>query len=460
MTPERKAIQEKLAAKKSISPERRAIQEKLAARNTATANNAIAAKQINKPLDSAEGYDNTMMLGPFDTGLPISQDSANFYAGIPSGMKSMWQGLGNMVGMVDDETVLNSKNVDHNLSETTAGSVGQFVGETAALAPLGVVAKGFQAAHKVAKLPAAIKAVTGTLGAATVEGGLAGAIAANPNERTEGAILGATTGGILNKAMAGLSRMGKDGLVKLKPSAKKLTKLIKDKTGRDTFIPLGQAADSAADSSSAKGKAYADFVSMLPSARAKMAKQAKGFSDDMYETNLRQVFQKAKGNVGVDEFTKSGDMQRALEAAKNSGKGGFSPTQDILNTAAKGRPLGLYSPKDLVSAAEGSARKAGKDLGYSPMREVGNQMQDVMGDSIGDSNVAARDAYHSLSNAIGFMADAPPGLGAMLASKNVQNFLMGNTGLQLTLKKAMETGDGKAVRSIMSHIRRAMSVQV
>ena len=387
----------------------------------------------------------------------------DFLAGVGSGMMGIVKGAGNMMGLVDDEEIAEKKRIDEELSGTGIGSTGQFVGEMAALAPLGVVGKGAQVAHKAIRgagmLPTAAKILTGAGSIAAVEGGLAGAIAANPNERGTGATISATGGLVLNKLFAALSRTGLHGLAKTSQSAKDLIETVEKKIGKRPFIPLNQAVDIHAGPITARSNALMDAISMLPSARAKMIKQADEFAQDMYETNIRQVFGGNKANTAAKVLRATdGDVQKALEAGKNAGKNAlFSPTQKVLDTAARTSPKGQYAPKHLIRSAQKAAGEG--DIGFAPLRETALKMQDTMGRPVGTSTVAARDAYHTVSNILGTLADTMPGLGPMLGSKSLQNFLMGNLDAQRALQKAMASGEGKAVRAVLSNIRRTISIQ-
>lgn len=453
------SIRERMAAKAaqgSEPPAAGSIRERMATQERIKANLA----QTNAQMDALDATD----------GMSTFQKTA---AGIGAGMTDVVQGVGNMVGLVDDEDVAAKKAIDANLADTTAGSVGQMVGEGAALLPLSLIGGGVAAAGAAKLAPQALKylpralqgavpALAGAGTAATLEGAAGGAILANPNERGSGAAKGAATGLVLNKSLAGLSRLGKDGLAKVTPSSTKLMDMVEGKLGKRPHIPMGQAVDITADSSSAKAGAYADFASLLPSAKAKMERQANNLADDVYETNLRQVFGGNKANVAADTFRNSGDMQIAIDAGKRAGKAkvkALTPTQEIVQRAALGSKRGKYEPKHLIRAAEKIGMEEGRDIGDSAMRGVANTMDDVMGRSTGTSNVDARDAYRSVTSTLGVMADKIPKLGEFVASERVQRFLMGNTKWQKSFQSAVASGNGQLVRGTMSDIRRAMSVQ-
>jgi len=385
----------------------------------------------------------------------------NFMSGVGSGMMNVVRGAGNILGLVDDEEIAKAKAIDAELSDSGYGSAGQFTGEMAALAPLGVVGKGAQVAHTAVKgagvLPTALRVMTAPYSSAALEGAGAGAVLANPNERGEGAALAASTGFVLNRALAGLSRIGKDGLGKVSQSARDLMDLVESKTGKRPFIPVPMAIDEGAGSVTARTGAFMDAVSLLPSARKNMEKQVRGLQDDLYETNIRQTFGGNKANVASDTLRRTGgDMQMALEYGKNAGKGTFTPTQKILDTAARGVPRGRYTPKHLLRASE---RSVGGDIAHAPLRDTALKMDDVLSRNIGTSNVASRDMYHAVAGLVGSVVDKFPGLGPMLSSKSLQNFLIGNTRAQVALQRAMATGSGQQVRRVISDIRRTISAQ-
>jgi hypothetical protein len=247
-------------------------------------------------------------------------------------------------------------------------------------------------------------------------------------------------------------------VAKVSDSAKALQDLVEKKIGKRPFVPLLQAADKHAGSVTAKTKSWMDAVSLLPSAKEKMANQAENLMDDLYETNIRQAFGKAKADVGSSVLRKTQDVRVGLEAAKNAGKSlRYTPTQQVLESATRKAPVrGRYTPRQLIRAAESQATG---DLTNAPLRQTANLMEDVVSRPVGTSNVEARTVYHNLANTIGFVVDRVPYLGETLASESMQNFLMGNAVWQRRLREAAATGTGQAVIDVMSGIRRAMAAQ-
>lgn len=116
-----------------------------------------------------------------------------FAAGIGQGMTNVGRHAGNLVGMVSDADMADSKKFDAPLLATGAGRAGSMVGETAVTAPLmmggaGVLARGGSAAAKLVANPL-------TRGA--IEGAGQGALMGDPGQRGQGALLGGLLGGVL-----------------------------------------------------------------------------------------------------------------------------------------------------------------------------------------------------------------------------------------------------------------------
>ena len=387
-------------------------------------------------------------------------------AGIGSGMTGVAQSIGNMVGLVEDETIAERKSRDKPLSDTGAGTAGQILGEVASLAPLGAIGLPAKAGKGAGLLTKALtKAPSSGLGKtaqAAAQGAAAGSILADPNERVGGAATGAVVGSVLNRAMAGLSRLGKTGMVKKKQSAKDLENLIEKTTGKKPFIPLTQAADTGADALSARGKATADVISLLPSARAKFQSQADELADDTFNMLLRTSFKgKNSGPMASEVFRRTGDVNKAIDAARSTLKtsGPLTKTQKVLQDASYAKNRGRFTPKQLLRASAAEGRRLGATPSTAPLRHEATLMDDILSGDLGKSTVESRDLYHKLGKFLGWAVDKIPTLGPFLSSKAVQKTLMGDSRLQLAMKKAMESGEGAAIRAVMEKIRIAASGQ-
>lgn len=123
----------------------------------------------------------------------------NLRAGIGRGLVNIGRNVGNMMGVVSDEKIHEANAADAPLMDTTAGKVGSFIGETAAvtLPTMGVAGLVGRAGVTGARLAA------NAIGRGAIEGAAQGAITAGPDRRLGGAVMGAAAGALLPSAAAG-----------------------------------------------------------------------------------------------------------------------------------------------------------------------------------------------------------------------------------------------------------------
>ena len=390
--------------------------------------------------------------------------------GMGSGFTNVIQGIGNMTGIhaiprtlfgidATDEGVAEKKRMDRigGLDDSTAGSIGEFAGEMAALAPLGAVGGAARLGSVATKLPTAMKILAGV-----AEGAGAGAILADPNSRGTGAALGGVLGGGMVGAGAVGSRLFKQGLGKMSPAAKEASEYITEKTGKRSFLPLTTAADPAGGATSARTHAFGDVMSLMPTAKGAVDKQLRDVSMDFFEADLRKAlsFNKGVSDKAVRILRETNDMQKAIESTIM--KNGKLPAGiRVLDAAARKAPAGKYSAQNLLKAAEDAVGE-GRLTGIPFRDEAINRIKVLpRGDSTaaGQSTVFSRDAIRDSSSIVGKTLDLIPLLGTTISSKGFQNFLIGNTAAQQALRKAVDSGNGQQAMQVVSAIRRAMSGQ-
>lgn len=124
-------------------------------------------------------------------------------AGTFSGMKESAYQVGNIAGLVDDSSLADLQKLHAPLHDTTAGAAGKLIGEAAITAPIGgLVAKtGGAIAGGIA--PQTIRQIAPWLRTGTrygTEGAVEGAIAAGPDHRGEGAVLGGMASPVIGGA--------------------------------------------------------------------------------------------------------------------------------------------------------------------------------------------------------------------------------------------------------------------
>lgn len=118
-----------------------------------------------------------------------------FTAGLGRGMVNIGRNVGNMVGLVSDTDMKEAERLDKPLMETGAGKAGSFVGETAALLPVGGLAtSGVRAIAPRVASTVGQRLAQNLIARGAIEGATQGAITAGPDERLSGAATGAALG--------------------------------------------------------------------------------------------------------------------------------------------------------------------------------------------------------------------------------------------------------------------------
>jgi hypothetical protein len=116
--------------------------------------------------------------------------------GAASGVANVVQNVGNILGLVEDETVRETRSLTQPLRDTTAGRVGEFGGELlTSIVPAAGVVRGISAAARLAPSLSRAPALAKAVAAGATEGAVQGAVTTGPDERGEAAYLGALTGG-------------------------------------------------------------------------------------------------------------------------------------------------------------------------------------------------------------------------------------------------------------------------
>lgn len=136
-----------------------------------------------------------LQIGPLDTGIKTPQWLDRTLSGAGQGMTDLVRHAGNLVGLESNADLARAKAIDAPLMNTTPGKVGNFLGTTVAMAPIGFgVGAGL---GRLGALGARLAANPLTAGA--VDGAVQGAVTADPGQRMQGAALG----GLLGAALPG-----------------------------------------------------------------------------------------------------------------------------------------------------------------------------------------------------------------------------------------------------------------
>lgn len=193
-----------------------AEQLKIAAKNAMAAGDRDAARQLMQAAYEIEGSGDpsegggSLQVGNFDTGIPTSQGVDRVLSGIGRGQSNVARHAGNLVGQTSDQELLDARELDQPLLDTTGGAAGNFIGETTATA---LPAMGTTAA--VARMGAPGMAIArNMISRGALEGASQSALMADPDqsklfEAVKGAGFGAAIPATLRggqKAIQGATR--------------------------------------------------------------------------------------------------------------------------------------------------------------------------------------------------------------------------------------------------------------
>lgn len=277
-------------------------QLRTAHRNAVAAGDKAAADRIWQARVQA-AQSNADKSGANDYGSAAS-DSAmqNLRAGAGRGLMNVGRHAGNLVGLVGDDSLAESKSLDRDLMATKAGKIGSFIGETAATAPLAGGAVG--ALGRAGSVGAKIAGNTIARGAA--EGALQGFVMGDPGERTASALLGGAVGTLvpaagkaIGKAAHGLKRTPEaqrllDAGVDLTPGQMNPGGMLNQAEEAWQSVPgVGAVIKGARDNAQNSFQRVVTQQAAAPGARV-----AAGQADDMLEQAYRSfepLYDQAKG---------------------------------------------------------------------------------------------------------------------------------------------------------------------
>lgn len=236
-----------------------------------------------------------------------------FGAGVATGAQRTVRGIGNMVGLVDDQTLRDQDTRDKDLADTTSGRIGQLVGNAAVTAPIGVaggaalggIAKGLGTVSNPDNVRRAMMLVKALEAAG--EGAISSASMAEAGKQGEAAGSGAMWGGGLNLAGQAGSRLLR-GMVRKSPEHLQLLRdveLINAQKGagvprRELFVPIAAGASESDLLSRAAGTFYREVLPYAPFAKEKILKQGSDAMQTVGETMLQGAAPKGL-NVGVGD---------------------------------------------------------------------------------------------------------------------------------------------------------------
>lgn len=263
-------------------------------------------------------------------------------------------------GWFSDEALREQDQLDKPLSDTTAGSVGQAIGQTAASLPasMGIGA----ASNALRALPLVGRALANPLVRGGVEGGLFGGATADPDKQAQGMELGAGVGAGLTGILGAAGRLAR-GFIQKSGAAQDLENAAAQQ-GRDLFIPAAQAADPAGDLATQAGQAfYRNALPIVPGVSTQIKNQAA----------------RAMGTVrdmALDTATPPGVTRAAAQTPQQA----VAALKDAFNDEYE-NTVGQYVydvPKDLQSQVEDRIQAELPDVDDTTLSNVSSAIADQM----------------------------------------------------------------------------------
>jgi hypothetical protein len=448
-----------------------------------------AASQIAMQQAPDESYDPSegggtfrvgLGVGSVDTGLETPQWLDRTLAGTGRGISNVARHAGNLVGAVSDEDLAAAKTRDKPLMNTTAGTIGNLIGEAAVTAPLAM-----GATMGVAKLGAgAANALANPIVRGGFEGALQGGLMADPGDKTGGLI----TGGALGAALPAAFKGGKAlvGGLKRTPEAQSLLNAGVDLTpGQMNPGGMLNQAEEAWQSvpgvgsviKGARDNAQQSFQrAAIQEGAAPGTQIASGEAADMLDAayqSFQPLYDQAKGFPVFAKIvnTSGPDIPLATafdRAANNAGVRATDETRKSVGAWLRNQiTQGVRSSDDLLamrSAIRAEARNASAQ-GDAAARALLDQANDAVTKAVESqlpkqalSALKTADAkygiYKTLEDAVARAKDMPGGFTASKLSEAVAQ----NSGKGM-LKGAYARGGGGALRGLSSAGTATMNVR-
>lgn len=210
--------------------------------------------------------------------------------------------------------------------DSLAGKAGSVYGDVIMTAPLGAIGRGMQAGQN---LPVVGRLLGSRPAQAAVEGAVAGTLAADPENRGEGAREGALTGAALERGGRLLGRT-MEGLVKRSPEAQQLDNLA-DLHGTKVQLPLATAASDEGMISPFAKFLYGRVLPALPGTSGTLGRQSQRAAAQLREIAMREA---APGGMGSSAPGFSGGLPMTTSKQPGAGSNVRLTMKDIQDAFA------------------------------------------------------------------------------------------------------------------------------
>jgi len=281
--------------------------------------------------------------GRINTGIKKSGGLDRTLAGIGSGLASVSDRVGNLLGAegrFSDEAIASKNEIEKDLLSTGGGAGGRLVGQIAATAPIGVLGRAAgalpgasRALSMAARVPGAAR--VGRATGAALEGAGAGLLMSNPGEGAGGAATGALFGGGMNAAGQVGGKLARAMRPKITDSARR----VMDRTGE--HVPITQALPE----DSIVRALYGNVVANIPGQRLRGQNRrvVDAVREELFEDALphrvpvNSVFQKGDDVYEAMKHA-TAEWDRAFDDTNKAVVNGFDVPRKIVNAIRRRKP--------------------------------------------------------------------------------------------------------------------------
>lgn len=320
---------------------------------------ALAGAQSNAALSHTAAQAATQSGKPYFPNDPTAGmgPGALLLTGVGQGMTDLARHAGNLVGLQSDQDLANAKQLDAPLLNTRAGETGQALGQSAAIAPVGMGIAG--------GLSRFAPALAGPMASGAIQGAAQGGLSADPGQRLQGMGVGAGMGLLLPAGAAGLGKMASG--VSRTPAAQTLMNVLP----KGTLTPGQMNPTGPANRMEQALEGVAGVGDLVQNAR-----------DNSMQQYTRAMVQRsmAPGAVLPKSATNINDMIEAagksFDTAYEAGKG-FPVGAKIMNQTGPDVPL--------TQALKNVTTRAQPGMTSKDQAAVGQNLQDLLQQQIKDA---------------------------------------------------------------------------
>ena len=296
-------------------------------------------------------------------------------AGIGRGMSNVGRTVGNWTGVVSDSEIEEYQRLDAPLLDTTAGSIGNLIGEVAATAPIGGGASKLIGMGLKSVAPGFV-AGSGVIGQGIGRGAVEGAVESSLVGGDP--MAGAGIGGAIGGAIPGIGRLWKGAARPARPSRAALEiERLGDRQGIDIGLTAGQLADDSNFTGSLI-KGIENTIDRVPGAGAILhAKQ-----QSMANWNRAEIRNALPVDL-AEQITTSGP--KGLEQARKVVNKGYS---EVLDDIKVGDVTITDSSLDELAGLEQYAiNRVNPDNLSGVQKDINNLLSDLMENRLDGKNI-------------------------------------------------------------------------